>query len=119
MKTTLNAALAKMCANQRLPQPVRLDWFERAAVAMPAGKALSVCVGLWLMASLRKSPSVQVTRRTMARVGVSRYAFGDGLRSLERAGLIKVARLAGRSPLVILTEPGTSVPLRLDRAGFA
>lgn len=114
MKTTLTAAIAKMRANRRQPQPVRLDWWERAAISMPSGKGLSICVGLWLVASFRKSPTVQVTRRTMMRVGVSRYAFGDGLRCLEGAGLIKVARLPGRSPQVTLVEPGTAIPLRLD-----
>lgn len=113
MKTKLTAAIAKMRANHRLPTPVRLDWMERAAVSMPAGKGLGVCVGLWLMATGRRSPTVQVTRQTMTRVGVSRYAFGDGLRNLEQAGLIKVARLPGRSPRITLVEPGTAIPLRL------
>lgn len=113
MKATLNSAIAKMRAHHRLPTPVRLDWMEHAAVSMPAGKGLGVCVGLWLMASVRKSPIVQVTRQTMSRVGVSRYAFGDGLRNLEQAGLIKVARLPGRSPRITLVEPGTGIPLRL------
>lgn len=113
MQATLNSAIAKMRASHRHPTPVRLDWMERAAVSMPAGKGLGVCVGLWLIASVRRSPIVQVTRQTMSRVGVSRYAFGDGLRNLEQAGLIKVARLPGRSPRITLVEPGTAIPLRL------
>lgn len=99
---------------QSLKQPrlVRLDTLE-SATQLP-GKATQLLVGLWLTASLFKSPTVPLTRRAMARVNVSRYAVTDALRRLEAAGLVKVWRLPGRSPMVTLVEPGTGTPLTLD-----
>lgn len=98
--------------NLKQARPVRLDTLE-AATQLP-GKASQLLIGIWLMVVLFKSPTVPLTRRTMARVSVSRYAVTDALRRLEAAGLVKVWRLPGRSPRVTLVEPGTGTPLRLD-----
>lgn len=102
--------------NWKHPRMVRLDWWEKAASSLPTGKGLHLCVGLWMMMSIRRTPSVQLSRRMMARVNISRYAVSDTLRRLEAAGLVKVARMTGRSPLITATEPGTSIPLRLHAA---
>lgn len=99
--------------NPSQPRLVRLDWWEKAAVTMTTGKAMHLCVGLWLLITIKQSASVQLTRRMMARINISRYAAGDALRKMECAGLIKVARLQGRSPLITVVEPGTSIPLHL------
>jgi len=107
---------ARIRFNPSEPQLVRLDWWEKAAASLGSGKSMHFCVGLWLMVALRRAPSVQLSRRMMARVNVSRYAASDALQSLETAGLVKVARLPGRSPLITLVEPGTSTPLRVDAA---
>lgn len=98
--------------NLKQARPVRLDILE-AATQLP-GKATQLLVGLWLMVARYQSPTVPLTRRTMARVNVSRYAVTDALRRLEVAGLVKVWRLPGRSPRVTLVEPGTGIPLKLD-----
>jgi len=105
--------LPRIRINPKQPRMVRLDWLERAASAMNSGKAMHLCIGLWVLISIRNSPTVQMSRRMMARVNISRYAAGDALRNLEDAGLIKVARLKGRSPLITAVEPGSSIPLRL------
>lgn len=93
------------------PRPVRFDWLEKAC-SIP-GKALSLSVGLWRLASIYKTPAVRLTRNAMARACVSRYAATDALRRLEDAGLIIVERRQGRSPMVTLVEPGTSTPIRM------
>lgn len=98
--------------NLKVAHPIRLDTLE-AATQLP-GKAAQLLIGLWLMVTLFKSSTVPLTRRTMARVNVSRYAVTDALRRLEGAGLVKVWRLPGRSPRVTLVEPRTGTPLRLD-----
>ena len=103
--------LRRICINPKTPRLVRLDWLEQATAV--SGKALSICVGLWLLMSIKQSATVSLTRRTMARVNISRYAATDALRRLEAAGLIKVWRLPGRSPMVTATEPRTSKPLQL------
>jgi hypothetical protein len=98
--------------NLKQPRQVRLDTLE-AAAQLP-GKATQLLVGLWIMVVLFKSPTVPLTRRTMARVNLSRYGATDALRRLEGAGLVKVWRLPGRSPRVTVVEPGTGTPLRID-----
>lgn len=99
-------------ANPRQPKAIRLDVLE-AATQLP-GKATQLLIGIWLMVVIRKSPTVPLSRQTMARVNVSRFGAGDALRRLEGAGLVKVWRLPGRSPMVTLVEPGTGTPLRID-----
>ncbi len=95
------------------PQPVRLDWCEKAAASLPPGKAMHLCIGLWLTVSISKSPTIVLTRRIMDRVNISRYAATDALRELEECGLIQVRRRPGRCSQVMLMEPGSSIPLKL------
>lgn len=98
--------------NHKQPRMIRLDLLE-AATQLP-GKATQLLIGVWLLVVIRNAPTVSLTRKTMARVNVSRYGATDALRRLEQAGIVKVWRLPGRSPMVTLLEPGTSVPLRID-----
>jgi hypothetical protein len=113
MGTTSAQPIPRLLFNPNQPRLVRLDWWEKAAVAMTTGKAMHLCVGLWLLITIKQSASVQLTRRMMGRINISRYAAGDALRKMEEAGLVKVARLQGRSPLITVVEPGTSIPLSL------
>jgi len=112
MSNTLPRIRPAIRQNLKQARLVRLDTLE-AATQLP-GKATQLLIGIWLMVALFKSPTVPLTRRTMARANVSRYAATDALRRLEAAGLVKVWRLPGRSPRVTLVEPGTGTPLRLD-----
>lgn len=112
MSNTLPRIRPAIRQNLKQARLVRLDTLE-AATQLP-GKAAQLLIGIWLMVVLFKSPTVPLTRRTMARANVSRYAATDALRRLEAAGLVKVWRLPGRSPRVTLVEPGTGTPLRLD-----
>ena len=111
MPETLETPRPRIRFNRKIPRPVRLDILE--ASTQLAGKATQLLIGIWLLVALRQSPTVHLTRRTMARVNVSRYCATDALRRLEHAGLIKVWRLPGRSPMVTVVEPGTAVPIKL------
>ena len=93
------------------PRLVRYDWL--AQVATLSGKALHLGLALVWLAATRPSEKALLTRRAMARWNLSRDASYDGLRRLERAGLIRVWRLPGRTPHIILIEPGTDRPLLL------
>lgn len=84
--------------------PVPLDWLRRAA-GLP-GKALAVGLALWFLCGCRKRKTVRLTRRTLDRLGVARKPGYRGLRALERAGLVAVARQPGRSPVVTIREGG-------------
>lgn len=114
MTETVLSTRTAIRINPKLPRAVRLDVLE--ASTHVAGKATQLLIGIWLLVVIRQSPTVPLSRRTMARVGVSRYCATDALRRLEGAGLVKVWRLPGRSPRVTLVEPGTGTPLKLTAA---
>lgn len=93
----------------RRPSPAqpRLDWLT-AAAALPGGKTLHLALLLQRLCAERGSAIIHLTRRMMARGPVSRDACYDGLRRLEQARLVCVRRLPGRSPQVLLLEPGST-----------
>jgi len=93
------------------PGPVRPDWLAKSARL--SGKSLHLGVALAWLAGLRRAPGVRLTRRTLQKWSISRDACYDGLRRLEAAGLVRVWRLPGRAPHVVLLEPGEDRPLDL------
>lgn len=97
--------------NWGIYRTVRFDLLESAA-NLP-GKSLHLLLGIWLLVVLRQSPTVKLSRRTMQRVSISRFAASDALRRLEAAGIVKARRLPGRSTVVTILEPGTMEPLKL------
>ena len=82
--------------------PVPLRWLLRAA-ALP-GKALHIATGLWYMKGLCRSATFPFKRKTAAEFGVSPDATYDALTNLEAAGLVRVDRHRGRSPVVTILE---------------
>lgn len=82
--------------------PLPLPWFRRAAV-LP-GKALHVALGLWFMKGLCRSATFPFKRKVAAELGVSRDATYDALTNMEVAGLIRVSRHRGRSPVVTVLD---------------
>jgi hypothetical protein len=94
------------------PEAARFDWLCEAA--QQPGKAAHLAVMLAWQAAQTRSAAVRPGRRQLRRFGVSRDACYDGLRRLEEAKLVHVWRLPGRLPQVILVEPGTDQPLRLQ-----
>ena len=78
--------------------PLPLPWIQCAA-ALP-GKALHVAVALWYVKGLCRSATFPFKRTVAAGLGVSPDATYDALTNLEAAGLIRVARHRGRSPVV-------------------
>jgi hypothetical protein len=103
---TENTPMLLSSINPRLSNAVRLDILEAATHV--AGKAVQLLIGIWLQVIMKQSSTVTLSRRTMSKVNVSRYAATDALRRLEAADLIRVWRLPGRSPIVTLVEPNTS-----------
>jgi hypothetical protein len=87
--------------------PVPLAWL-RCAAELP-GKALAVGLMLWFLRGCRKRRTVRLTRRTLQRFGVGRKPGYRGLKNLEAAGLVRVRRRVGRSPVVTIChrqQPG-------------
>lgn len=95
-----------------IPDRARFDWLCEAA--RQPGKAAHLALMLAWQAARASSPAVKPGRRALQRFGISRDACYDGLRRLETAGLVHVWRLPGRLPQVILVEPRTDQPLRLQ-----
>ncbi len=83
----------------------RIDWLL-AAARIP-GKGLHLALLLHSLCSNRTYPAVRLTRRMLAHGNVSRDASYDGLRRLQALRLVTVRRLPGRSPQIVLLEPGT------------
>lgn len=94
------------------PAPVRFDWLCEAA--QQPGKAAHLALMLAWQAAQAHSPAVRPSRLQLRRFGISRDACYDGLHRLEQAHLVRVWRLPGRLPQVILVEPGTDIPLHLQ-----
>lgn len=117
MSASQSHHLPRIRINPSEPRPVRMDWLEKAATALPAGKGMHFCIALWMLVSIRRSPTVQISRNMAARVNLSRWAAADSAHRLEAAGLVKIAKLPGRSFRITLVEAGSSIPLRLGKRG--
>ena len=84
-----------------------------AASTIP-GKGLHLALLLHSLCASRPYPSVKLTRRMLVQGNVSRDASYDGLRRLQAQRLVAVRRLPGRSPQVVLLEPGTDRALEFS-----
>ncbi len=83
-----------------LKGPVPWGWLEQAA--RQPGRALHVAIALWFRSGLKRSKTVKVPRAVLSTMGVDRHAGYRGLAALERAGLVHVARVPGKSPEVTI-----------------
>jgi hypothetical protein len=80
--------------------PIPWDWLSVAA-PLP-GKALQVGLAAWHLAGLKRDMTVELSRRPLESLGVTRQAAYRGLKALENAGLIKAARRSGRKTRVTI-----------------
>jgi hypothetical protein len=106
---TLPKPKAKKITGEFLKGPIPLPWLT--AVTKLSGKApLSVALAVWFEAGRRKSNEVKLTTAILRRFSVNRKAKYAALRSLERAGLVRVRREPRRNPVVTILdvqgEPG-------------
>ena len=85
--------------------PVRMPqaWLQTAACLPGKSAQLALCL-IWVSAQ-QGSSKVRLLRSALDRYQVSRDACYDGLRRLESAGLVRVDREAGASPMVTLLDP--------------
>ena len=85
-----------------LKGPIQLAWLIKAC-RLP-GKSLHVGITLWFLCGLQKTKRVAPTRSVLRRFGIDRHSAYRALKALENAGLVKVDRQAGRSPVVTLQD---------------
>jgi hypothetical protein len=101
--TKFKAAKPKKGIEGEFLSPVPLNWLC-AAASLP-GKALAVGIALWFLVGCRKTKTVSLPRRTMTRFSIGRKAAHRGLLLLEKAGLVHVRQMTGRSHIVtVLTS---------------
>jgi len=93
--------------------PVRFDWLESVARIAGRSKALHTAMALAWLSARDARPDVVLTRLYMRRWSLSRDAAGDALRLLQAHRLTIVWSAPGRARIVILTEPGTDIPLAI------
>lgn len=97
--------------------PTRYDWLGEAAKL--SGKTLHLATALLWLASAQQLPGVRLTRRVLRAWSISRDARYDAMARLRDAGLVRCLQLPGRSPHVILLEPGTDRPLSLEQGNLS
>ena len=82
--------------------PIPWSWWLPAS-RLP-GKALQVGAVCWLLAGWNRSAEFELALDDRAEFGLSRFSASRGLDTLERAGLVSVARRPGRSPVVTILD---------------
>jgi hypothetical protein len=86
-----------------LKGPIPLDWLT-AATQLP-GKAINVGIALWWIAGMSKTGELKLTRQAQLAFNISKDAERDGLRRLQKAGLIELtARPGQRHTVRIIKE---------------
>jgi DNA-binding transcriptional ArsR family regulator len=94
---------AKKITGEFLKGPIPLPWLT--AVTKLSGKApLAVAVAIWFEAGRRKSNEVKLTTAILRRFNVNRKAKYSALKSLEKAGLVRVRREPRRNPVVTILD---------------
>ena len=86
--------------NKFIKGPISLKWISSAA-RLP-GKALHVALALKFLEGLTRSRKISLSNRILVLFGVDRFAKARGLKELEKADLISVARKQGCSPVVTI-----------------
>lgn len=88
--------------------PITVSWIAKAR---PLGvTALWVALGLLHLKGLRRSNTFIVSNRKMEQWGVLPDAKSRALKSLERAGLIRVERRGKRNPIVTIVQSTAGDP---------
>jgi DNA-binding transcriptional ArsR family regulator len=96
-------AKPKKITGEFLKGPIPLPWLT--AASMLAGKApLAVGLAVWFEAGRRKLSEVKLTTAILKRFGVNRKAKYRALKSLEKAGLVRVRREPRRNPVVTILD---------------
>lgn len=80
-----------------------MDWLS--AAARLAGKAINLALAVRWLVDMNGGKPVKLTAKALDLLNVSEDACSDGLRRLETAGLITVARQPGQRPTVGIRQP--------------
>lgn len=100
----------------KLPRPERGEKFVRGPIpmnwiqaAIPLGrKSINVVLAVWFLAGFKRENKVKLTAATLVDFDVTPQAARAILRRFESAGLIRVDRKRGRSPIVTILSVQTT-----------
>jgi hypothetical protein len=84
--------------------PIPWSWWLPAS-RLP-GRSLQVGAVCWLLAGWSRSAEFELALDGLAEFGLSRFSASRGLDMLERAELVSVGRMPGRSPVVTILDVG-------------
>jgi hypothetical protein len=83
--------------------PIPLHWLSLAC-KLP-GKVVATALAIWFQAGRQgHEEGIKLTSQILDRFHVDRHAKFRALKELEKAGLIRVHRQAGKNPIVDLLE---------------
>lgn len=85
-----------------LKGPIPLAWLS--AAGRLSGKALAVGIVAWHLAGLTNKRTVKWRSKKAKQMGIERHAAYRALEALENAGLIKVKRHLGRTPIITILD---------------
>ena len=92
------APVTKTATVYFLRGPIPLPWLKRSA-SLP-GKAYTLGTILWWFKGMNPTKPIKVTAKSLRDFSVSEDAYRDGLKRLEKAGLVSVARKKGQRALI-------------------
>jgi hypothetical protein len=81
--------------SRKTPPPLRLDH---------PGQSLQVASACSLLARRNRPAEFELALDDWAEFGLSRFSASRGLDELERAELVSVGRMSGRSPIVTIVD---------------
>jgi hypothetical protein len=82
-----------------------IPWPWVCEAAKLPGRAWHVAAGIWHVAGMEGTRTVQWRPKIGTELGLNYQAFYRGLAALEVAGLIRVERHRGRSPTITILHP--------------
>jgi hypothetical protein len=95
-------ATGKISRRGQFIPPIPADWFK--AVGILPGKAAVVAAVIRFEAAKRHSSQVKFTGRMTESFGVRHMARQRALDALEAAGLIRIERRRGSSPMITIVD---------------
>ncbi len=99
----LNGSSAKK-VDYFIKGPIPLNWLAKAS-ALGGKGPLAVGLVVWFLAGLKKTRSeLKLTTKNLLRLGVNRKLAYRGVKKLEQAGLLRVTRKHGSSPVVSILD---------------
>lgn len=81
-----------------------LGWLEKA-LCLPGGKVGQVALFIVAEAQARRKNSTFVRQKKLDAIGINRMACYRCLNALQTAGLVKLYRYRGASPIVEIIDP--------------